>query len=600
VYNQSGAEAHLGQDWYHSRAALYKKTNRPKEAIADLKRAMELAMKVHEHASGGYMQRTQAFTQYYGIFERMVDWQYELRDSEMGDMNEAYDAMERSRARTLLDIMRANGIDFLTGVSEETARKLRAAEESARGDVKVAEQAEQPAAQVAAKKKHDDAMDAILAESQAFQPMQTVAFETVRQMLTTEKTLALHYFVGDEKSYLLLYGLDAEPQLLPLELNVDQATLFNVEKGHLTAKKLQLLMLQEGEGVLRLLSDEKSPGVAIPKNMTEDGKPTPKTLDKLAALWTVLVPDEQIRAKIIDRRAFAKLLILPDGALARFPFEAMVVQPDAENLRYLLDAGPATVYAPSASMYYNLKHRKTESGKPQVLTVGNPNYTLNRGTTPPTMPWESRNASRAARFDVLFALPGTADETRQIKDSCDKHNIVVNRLDGDDSTEENVRQNVAGKTIVHLACHGRVVEDSNYCAIELTVVDRNNPKNDGNLELPEMFDLNLKSCELAVLSACVTNIGQQQHGEGTWSMGRGVLASGAKRVVTTNWNVADKSSALLMFFFIDEINGLISASTEPDHAAALRQAKREIRNDEDHPEWQHPYYWAPFVLIGPN
>ena len=236
VYGISGAEAHLGQDWYKSRAALYKNTNRPEEAVADLKTAMTLAMKVHEHASGGYMQRTHAFTQYYGIFERMVDWQYEL-----GGMNEAYEAMERSRARTLLDIMRANGIDFLTGAPEETARKLRDAEEDARGDVKAAEQAEQPNLLAAARQKHDEAIDAILAESQAYQPMNIVAFETVRQMLTADKTLALAYFIGDEKSYLLFYGLDTEPTLVPLELDEAKAKLFGVEKGHLTAKVLTTL-----------------------------------------------------------------------------------------------------------------------------------------------------------------------------------------------------------------------------------------------------------------------------------------------------------------------------------------------------------------------
>ena len=334
--------------------------------------------------------------------------------------------------------------------------------------------------------------------------------------------------------------------------------------------------------------------------MATQSLPDAKTLEKLATLWTVLIPDESIRTQIIDRK-FTKMLILPDGALARFPFEALVVQPDANDPRYLLDIGPATVYAPSASMYYNLKNRKTESNKPHVLTVGNPDYNLNRGTTPPAASLAERNTTRGAHFDVLEALPGTEEETRLIEESCKNNGIAVTRFNHDQSTEENIRQNVAGKTIVHLACHGRVLEESNYCALELTVVNQNYPNNDGNLELPEMFALDLKSCDLAVLSACVTNIGQQQHGEGTWSMGRGMLASGAKRVVTTNWNVADTSSALLVHFFIGDIN----ESSVPDHAAALRHAKQEIRSGNyksvnDKPEWRHPYYWAPFVLIGPK
>jgi CHAT domain-containing protein len=75
-----------------------------------------------------------------------------------------------------------------------------------------------------------------------------------------------------------------------------------------------------------------------------------------------------------------------------------------------------------------------------------------------------------------------------------------------------------------------------------------------------------------------------------------MLASGAKRIVTTDWQVADDASAHLTYHFIDRVN----KSKSPDYAAALREAKRSIRSDRENPQWRHPYYWAPFVLIGPN
>ena len=188
-----------------------------------------------------------------------------------------------------------------------------------------------------------------------------------------------------------------------------------------------------------------------------------------------------------------------------------------------------------------------------------------------------------------------------------ENGITVTRFNGAQSTEENVRQNVTGKSIVHLACHGQAEgeknekgEDEVISALLLTIGTPNNSKNDGYLELAEMFALSLKACELAVLSTCVTNLGADNPGEGTWSLGRGILAAGAKRVVTTNWQVDDEASKLLVYFFIKDTNESISESSEPDHTAALRQAKREIRNDQDNPQWLYPYYWAPFVLIGPN
>ena len=624
VYRQSGAEAHIGQDWYKSRAILYKNTNRPREAVADLKEAMRLSLEVRKHTSGGDEQRAHTFLRYYSLFEMMVDWQYEL-----GNIHEAYKAMEQSRAQGLQDLMNAADIDLLAGVPEATAGKLQAAETAAFDEVvscvhqleavqnqpdstpgKRKDEARLTEALKIARKKLDDAKAAIRAESPAYRLMiakdrEPVALDIIRRELVMEKSLAAQYLIGAEKSYLLLYGLDMEPRLLPLTLDARQAAPFGVEAGHLTTKKLaSILQNEKKDGVLQLLTDMKLDANNNPRliHVTEDGMPTAKTLEKLAVLWTVLIPDEQIRAKITDRKTFARLLILPDGALARLPFESLVVKPDAVNPQYLLDQGPATIYAPSASMYYNLKIRKTESVKPQTLTVGRPDYKANRNVQPRDANVQRQVRHRAAIVGIPTDLKWTEEETKRIEASCKEHHIAVTRFNLAQSTEERVRQNVAGKRIVHLACHGQAKGEASafFSSLLLTIGNPNSSKDDGYLELAEMFALSLKACELAVLSACVTNLGPNQPGEGTWSLGRGMLASGAKRVVTTNWLVDDEASALLVYFFIDRINESISESSEPDHAAALRQARREIRDDREHPKWRHPYFWAPFVLIGPN
>ena len=588
VYKKSGAEAHLGQDWYNSRANLYWTTKRPKEAVADLKDAMELSFKIREHASGDYKQKAQAFAQYYKLFERMVDWQYELRDSEVGKINEAYEAMESSRARGLRNMMLAHHIDLLAGVPDEIAQPLYAAKKAAESEVAIAEKANKPETLEIAKRKLDAAMEAIHSASPAYRQMKLVALDTIRGELIAEKSLALEYLIGDEKSYLLLYGFDTETQLLPLVLNDKQAKLFGVAPGSLTTKKLATILKAGKNGVPQLIGSPTATGLL-----------DTKTLEKLHSLWTVLVPDEKIRAKITDRKTLARLLILPDRALARFPFESLIVVHDPANPRYLLDDGPATIYAPSASMYHFLKKHKTESGKPHTLTVGGPYYKIPRTDEQPRRPdTQRRNNHRGAHNE----LKETKKETEMIENSCKGNGIAVTRFNSDQSTEEKVRQNVAGKTIVHLACHGVAEGENNtpFSALLLTIGNPNNLKDNGSLELEEMFDLNLKACELAVLSACETNLGLNQPGEGTWSLGRGMMASGAKRVVTTNWQVADDSSALLVSFFINEINESIGESSEPDHAAALRQAKREVRSGTDNSAWRHPYFWAPFVLIGPK
>ena len=58
--------------------------------------------------------------------------------------------------------------------------------------------------------------------------------------------------------------------------------------------------------------------------------------------------------------------------------------------------------------------------------------------------------------------------------------------------------------------------------------------------------MNLKGCELAILSACDTNFGPEQRGEGVWALSRGFLVAGSRRVVASNWLVDDEAAASLV------------------------------------------------------
>ena len=98
-----------------------------------------------------------------------------------------------------------------------------------------------------------------------------------------------------------------------------------------------------------------------------------------------------------------------------------------------------------------------------------------------------------------------------------------------------------------------------------------NPADDGFLTLPEIYELNLKSCELAILSACETNYGPQQKGEGVWALSRGFLVAGARRVVASNWLVDDEAAASLISYFCAGIAKARSHGEAADHATALHR-----------------------------
>ncbi len=113
---------------------------------------------------------------------------------------------------------------------------------------------------------------------------------------------------------------------------------------------------------------------------------------------------------------------------------------------------------------------------------------------------------------------------------------------------------------------------------------------DGILTADEVERLELSQCDLAVLSACETALGQGTPGEGLMSLRRAFLAAGAKTVVSTLWRVHDEATRAL----IDEFyRRLLDERASP--ADALRGAKLHLLKET---QWKEPRYWAAFTLAG--
>jgi CHAT domain-containing protein len=67
---------------------------------------------------------------------------------------------------------------------------------------------------------------------------------------------------------------------------------------------------------------------------------------------------------------------------------------------------------------------------------------------------------------------------------------------------------------------------------------------------------------------------------------RGLLFAGAQSLLLTLWDVADESTAEFMRYFYAGLGN-------ENKALALQRAMMKLR--ESRP---HPYYWAPFILVG--
>jgi len=112
-------------------------------------------------------------------------------------------------------------------------------------------------------------------------------------------------------------------------------------------------------------------------------------------------------------------------------------------------------------------------------------------------------------------------------------------------------------------------------------------------------DLRFDNFDMVNLSACETGVGggKQDHGQELESLGARVQVQGAQAVMATLWRVADESTAPFMqaFYRARGAEGL-------NKAEALRQTQMAfvdgaVRRSKGK-AWQHPYYWAPFILMG--
>jgi CHAT domain-containing protein len=146
---------------------------------------------------------------------------------------------------------------------------------------------------------------------------------------------------------------------------------------------------------------------------------------------------------------------------------------------------------------------------------------------------------------------------------------------------------------------------------------------DGDLTLPEIFDLHLERPRLAVLSACETGVPGLELPDEVESLPGGMMQAGIPGVVGSLWSVNDLSTAMLITLFYDFWREKQLPAPE-----ALRQAQiwlRDLAQDEEKltalettaagvrlsadqadalyklgtlRDFSHPFYWAAFTYTG--
>lgn len=179
------------------------------------------------------------------------------------------------------------------------------------------------------------------------------------------------------------------------------------------------------------------------------------------------------------------------------------------------------------------------------------------------------------------ALPGVTVETETIS-----RQMVSTVLLNQNFTETDLRHDLQAdeSSIVHLATHGQF--SSNLDKTFILTWDQQ-LSIDALRELLLSRVANNRPIDLLVLSACQTAEGDQRAALGLAGM---AVRSGARSTLGSLWAVNDQSTTELMVRFYRFL-----IQNHLSKAEALRRSQLELLQ---HSEYQHPYYWAPFVLIG--
>jgi CHAT domain-containing protein/predicted negative regulator of RcsB-dependent stress response len=233
------------------------------------------------------------------------------------------------------------------------------------------------------------------------------------------------------------------------------------------------------------------------------------------------------------------LVIVPHDFLHYLPFHAL-----HDGSQFLIDKIPVT-YAPSAGVYH--------------LCCSQPTTSRNRS--------------------LVFGIPDpqtphVTEEARQVASALPNPRLFL----GGEATERELRAHGPKSRFIHIAAHGLFRQDNPlFSSMRL---------GDSSISLLDLYSLRL-SAELVTLSGCSTGMNTVVGGDEILGLVRGLLYAGTRAVLVSQWDVDDKSTADFMGSFYRHL------SSDPDKGRALQMAMQDIRK-----EYSHPYYWAPFVLIG--
>jgi CHAT domain-containing protein/Tfp pilus assembly protein PilF len=290
-----------------------------------------------------------------------------------------------------------------------------------------------------------------------------------------------------------------------------------------------------------------------------------------------------------------EILVAPDDILHYLPFELLLrttagAGGDPSRLPYLIRDYRVS-YVPAAGLLPTLARAEPTANPPMaLLALGDPSYDRRESIPGNAAQLAVRGPFERDKPWMLRPLVHSRDEVTRIASLYPRDRADV--LLGEQATEENLKSDgrLGKYRVVHLAAHGLLNESRpQFSGLVVSLPRAGAAEEDGLLQVYEIFNIRLNA-DLVVLSACETGLGKEIRGEGIVGLTRAFLYAGTLAVVVSLWKVADASTAELMVRFHEHLRAGALSQSE-----ALRRAQLDLVEKSG---FAHPYYWAPFVLVG--
>ncbi|MGB6014319.1 MAG: tetratricopeptide repeat protein, partial [Nodosilinea sp.] len=278
------------------------------------------------------------------------------------------------------------------------------------------------------------------------------------------------------------------------------------------------------------------------------------------------------------------LLYAPDGALRYVPLAAL-----HDGKQYLAER--FSISHITAASLTNFDRRPEGQRRLLAAACAECSFTVNVGD----------------RAFVFADLPYTETEVNGLAKQLPNTRVLLNQA----FSREELENRLGNYSIIHLATHGAVVE--NQPSQSFLVL--------GSGETVTLETIrnswSLSHAELVVLSACETAVGSPELGSGVEILGLGhqIQEAGAQGVLASLWKVSDQGTQILITAFYD---ALAQGMTKTESLQAAQQALitgdfsavggdratvEVVSTQTGQPltpggNLAHPYYWAPFILIG--